>query len=148
MYLRIINDTIQYPYSKEQLAIDINASIPKNISDSLLEEFGVYKVELTPKPNDYTKNISEGTPILTDGVYYQNWVQTDASESEINQRIIQKWAEIREHRSELLKECDWVVLSDSPITGSVLDSWKNYRQGLRDITSQTNPFNIIWPAQP
>lgn len=148
MYIRIINDTTQYPYSKEQLSLDLNASIPKDITDSSLEEFGVFKVQLMPKPNDYTKNISEGTPALIDGIYQQNWIQTDASDEEINQRIIQKWAEIREHRGELLKECDWVVLSDSPITGSQLENWKSYRQGLRDITSQTNPFNIIWPTQP
>jgi hypothetical protein len=80
-------------------------------------------------------------------VYYQNWIQTDASETEISGRIIQKWAEIREHRSELLKECDWTVLSDTPLSSS-LENWKTYRQELRDITSQENPFNIIWPNQP
>lgn len=148
MYLRIINETIEYPYSVTQLRKDAyNVSFPENISDSTLEEYGVYKVELTPKPNDYTKNITEGTPILTDSLYYQNWIQTDASESEINARLIQKWAEIREHRTELLKECDWTVLSDTPLSGS-LENWKIYRQQLRDVTSQENPFNIVWPNQP
>ena len=148
MYLRIIEENIEYPYSVEQLRKDAyNVSFPETISDSTLEEFGLYKVELTPKPNDYTKNITEGNPILTDGIYYQNWIQTDASESEISGRIIQKWAEIREHRSELLKECDWTVLSDTPLSSS-LENWKTYRQELRDITSQENPFNIIWPNQP
>jgi hypothetical protein len=148
MYLRIVNENIEYPYSVEQLRKDAyNISFPENISDSTLEEYGLYKVELTPKPNDYTKNISEGTPILTDGIYYQNWIQTNASESEINERLIQKWAEIREHRTELLKECDWTVLSDTPLSSS-LENWKTYRQELRDVTSQENPFNIVWPNQP
>lgn len=148
MYLRIINDTIQYPYSVEQLSKDLNASIPKNVSDSVLEEFGMFKVESSVRPNDYTKNITEGTPSLVDGVYKQNWIETPASSEEINQRIIQKWAEVREQRNVLLKECDWVVLQDSPISGSLLDTWKTYRQQLRDVTSEENPFNIIWPTQP
>ena len=148
MYLRIINDTINYPYDIPTLrASHPNVSFPINLTNEVLAEWGMYVVTPTPMPNDYTKNITEGTPVLTDGVYYQNWIQTDASETEISGRIIQKWAEIREHRSELLKECDWTVLSDTPLSSS-LENWKTYRQELRDITSQENPFNIIWPNQP
>jgi hypothetical protein len=148
MYLRIINESIEYPYSVTKLRKDVyNVSFPETISDSTLEEYGVYKVEVTPKPTDYTKNVSEGTPVLIDGVYYQNWIETDATEDEINAKIIQKWAEIREHRTELLKECDWVVLSDTPMSASI-ENWKTYRQELRDVTSQENPFNILWPNQP
>lgn len=148
MYLRIKNETIEYPYSIQQLRKDdYNISFPEVLSESVLADFGVFKVQPTPKPNDYTKNISEGTPLLVDGVYQQNWVQINASESEINARIIQKWAEIREHRNELLKECDWTVLSDSPLSGSN-ENWKTYRQELRDVTNQENPFNIVWPTQP
>ena len=148
MYLRIVNETIEYPYSVEQLRKDAyNISFPETMSQSMLEEFGVYNVVATPKPTDYTKNISEVTPNLTDSVYYQNWIQTNATESEISGRLIQKWAEIREHRTELLKECDWTVLSDTPLSSS-LENWKIYRQELRDVTSQENPFNILWPNQP
>lgn len=149
MYLRIKDGNIEYPYTFEQLRLDAyNISFPETMSDSMLEEFGVYKVLATVRPNDYTKNISEGTPTLVDGVYYQNWIQSDATETEINARIVQKWAEIRDHRNTLLSECDWTVLIDSPVSGSVLENWKTYRQGLRDVTTQENPFNINWPTQP
>jgi hypothetical protein len=149
MYLRIVNETIEYPYSVEQLRKDAyNISFPETMSQSMLEEFGVYNVVATPKPTDYTKNISEGTPTLTDGVYYQVWSQADATESEITERINQKWEEIRDHRNTLLKDSDWTVLVDSPLSGSVLENWKTYRQELRDATSQENPFNIVWPNQP
>jgi hypothetical protein len=149
MYLRIVNETIEYPYSVEQLRKDAyNISFPETMSQSMLEEFGVYNVVATPKPTDYTKNISEGTPTLTDGVYYQVWSQADATESEITERINQKWEEIRDHRNTLLKDSDWTVLVDSPLSGSVLENWKTYRQELRDVTSQENPFNILWPNQP
>jgi hypothetical protein len=96
--------------------------------------------------NDYTKNIIEGTPTLIDGKYYQNWIQTDATESEIQQRLEDKWFEIREIRNQLLMECDWTQLSD--ISTEIKNLWSNYRQDLRDITNQTNPFNITWPVKP
>ena len=111
-----------------------------------MNEYNIYEVRITPKPNDHTKNISEGTPILVEGVYYQNWQQTDASISEINSRIESKWVEIRQIRNELLLECDWTQLSDIPTETKT--AWQTYRQELRDVTSQSNPFSIVWPAKP
>jgi hypothetical protein len=148
MYLRIKNETIEYPYTLLQLRRDENTvSFPQTITNDILEAFGVYVVMQTPKPNDYTKTITEGTPNLVDGVYYQNWVLVDSTESEIQSRIEYKWDEIRNLRTELLKECDWRVLADSPI-GDNRTAWIEYRQELRNITSQENPFNIVWPTQP
>jgi hypothetical protein len=148
MYLRIKNETIEYPYTLLQLRRDENTvSFPQTITNDILEAFGVYVVMQTPKPNDYTKTITEGIPNLVDGVYYQNWVMENSTESEIQSRIEYKWDEIRNLRTELLKECDWRVLPDSPVSDS-LDSWIQYRQELRNITSQENPFNIVWPIQP
>lgn len=147
-YLRIKNGNIQYPYTLDQFRRDeYNVSFPYIISNEVLNEYDVYIVINTPKPNDYTKNITEGIPTLIDGVYYQNWESIDATQSEIEDRLTQKWAEIREHRSDLLKECDWTVLPDSPV-GEALNSWIQYRQELRNITSQENPFSIVWPTQP
>jgi hypothetical protein len=148
MYLRIKNETIEYPYTLLQLRRDDNTvSFPQNLTNDILEGFGVYVVMQTPKPNDYTKTITEGTPNLVDGVYYQNWLLVDSTESEIQSRIEYKWDEIRNLRTELLKECDWTVLADSPV-GDNRAAWIEYRQELRNITSQENPFNIVWPTQP
>jgi hypothetical protein len=147
-YLRIKNGNIEYPYSLDKFRKDeYNISFPSNISTEILTDYDVYEVKYTAKPNDYTKNIIEGMPTLTDGVYYQSWEMSDASTSEIEDRITQKWTEIREHRNELLKECDWTVLPDSPV-GDVISDWTQYRQELRNITSQENPFSVVWPTQP
>ena len=147
MYLRIINNEINYPYSLQILREDKpNTSFPTEMTESLMGEWDIYEVRPTPKPNDYTKNISEGTPILVEGVYYQNWVQSDATESEINDRIENKWIEIRDLRQQLLYECDWTQLSDIP--SETKDLWTTYRQNLRDITNQSNPYNIVWPVKP
>lgn len=55
------------------------------------------------------------------------------------------WAEIRTQRNERLAACDWTQLPDAPV--NVLP-WAIYRQALRDITQQTDPFNITWPQEP
>jgi len=147
MYLRIVNNQTTYPYSLQQLREDNpRISFPSEMTESLMGEWNIHEVRNTPKPNDYTKNISEGTPILIEGVYYQNWVSVDASTSEINNRIEEKWIEIRDFRNNLLLECDWTQLSDIPSETKTL--WQTYRQELRDITNQANPYNIVWPVKP
>ena len=59
-----------------------------------------------------------------------------------------RMASLREQRNNLLAETDWMGNSD--ITMST--AWKNYRQALRDITSQTPSddtlSNITWPTKP
>jgi hypothetical protein len=147
MYLRIVNNTTTYPYTIKNLRDSLpNVSLPANLSNEQLVEWDMYEVQFSAAPNDYTKNIIEGTPTLIDGNYYQNWIQTDANESEIQQRLEDKWFEVREIRNQLLMECDWTQLSDIPT--EIKNLWSSYRQDLRDITNQTNPFNIIWPVKP
>ncbi len=147
MYLRIVNNTTTYPYTIKDLRESLpNVSLPSELTNEQLAEWEMYEVSYTPKPNDYTKNIVEGIPTLVDGTYYQNWIQTDASQSEIDIRIDTKWDEVREIRNQLLVECDWTQLSDIPTETKEL--WTNYRQELRNITNQTNPFNISWPVKP
>lgn len=147
MYLRIIDSEITYPYSLQQFRVDNkNYTFPLNIPTETLNEFGIFEVTQTAKPNDYTKNISEGTPILTDGIYYQNWVQTNALDSEKELRLAIKWSEIRELRNQLLSECDWTQLGD--VSESIKTSYQSYRQDLRDITNQSDPFSIVWPEKP
>ena len=147
MYLRIVNNTTTYPYTIKDLRESLpNVSLPANLSNEQLVEWNMYEVQFSAAPNDYTKNIIEGTPTLIDGKYYQNWIQTNATEFEISQRLEDKWFEIREIRNQLLQECDWTQLGD--ISTEIKNLWSNYRKDLRDITNQTNPFNITWPVKP
>lgn len=60
--------------------------------------------------------------------------------------IEQQWDTIRHERDNLLLKCDWTQLPDVPLTTKEL--WITYRQELRDITNQTDPFNIVWPEPP
>jgi hypothetical protein len=147
MYLRIIDEKINYPYSIPQLREAYpNVSLPAELKNESLIEWDMYVVNPTPMPNDYTKNITEGIPVLTNGIYYQNWIQTNASQSEIDYRLENQWFIIRQTRNELLVECDWTQLAD--VSAETKSIWSEYRQSLRDITSQTNPFSITWPVKP
>jgi hypothetical protein len=151
MYLKVSGSNITYPYSVQQLKLDnTNISFPTSISDSLLETFGVYKVQLRSSgyDDDYTKDVLEVTPTLSGSVYVQTYQISDADETTINTRKEIKWSEIREQRNQLLSECDWTQFQDSPITGSKLTEWQTYRQELRNITTQENPYNIVWPTKP
>jgi hypothetical protein len=147
MYLRIINDTINYPYTINELRNSYpNTSLPSELTDEALIEWDMYVVQPTPMPVDYTKNITEGTPTLIDGVYYKSWNQTNATSEEISYRIENQWEVIRIQRNELLTECDWTQLADIP--NETKELWTSYRAQLRDITSQSNPFLINWPVKP
>ncbi len=58
------------------------------------------------------------------------------------------WALTRSKRNQLLASSDWRVTQASE-TGSPMDpAWASYRQALRDITSQIDPLNIVWPIAP
>lgn len=148
MYLRIVNNDITFPYELRYLSRDFpNISFPKTLSDELLGDYGIYRVSPTPKPPyDYTKNVTMGVPQSIDGTWVQFWDETDASEEEIDERISDKWVEVRDERNRLLGECDWTQLADAPVTD--LQAWRDYRQSLRDVTLQQNPFQIIWPDKP
>ena len=52
---------------------------------------------------------------------------------------------IRAKRNSLLVETDWMAALDYTMS----DSWKVYRQELRDVPSQDGfPQNVIWPTKP
>ena len=147
MYLRITNNTIEYPYDILTLREAYpNVSLPENLTDASLVEWDMYVVQPTPMPVDYTKNITEGTPTLIDGVYYKSWTQIEATAAEISYRVENQWETIRIQRNELLIECDWTQLADIP--SETKEAWTIYRQALRNITTQSSPFSINWPVKP
>jgi hypothetical protein len=67
---------------------------------------------------------------------------------EIEEELNGQWTAIRYRRNEFLTECDWTQLQDSPLSEQKQQEWQTYRQSLRDITEQSDPFNIVWPTKP
>lgn len=56
-----------------------------------------------------------------------------------------QWKIIRQERNAMLAASDWTQLADAPVNGV---EWAIYRQALRDITNQADPFAIEWPVEP
>lgn len=92
MYIKLNNGvTEKYPYTIGELRKDNNqTSFPSQIPESLLNEYGVFKVEPTARPEvGFDKNVTEGQPELVDGVWKQVWVVSDASYEEHLDRVLQ-----------------------------------------------------------
>ena len=151
MYLKVSGSTITYPYSVQNLKNENpSISFPTIITDSLLESFNIYKVEVKSSgyDNDDSKDVTEVTPTLSGSIYIQTYTISDADTETINKRREIKWSEVRSGRDSLLSESDWTQFNDSPISGSTLTDWQTYRQSLRDITNQSTPYDITWPNRP
>jgi len=149
-YAKIENgEVIKYPYSIEDLRIDNpNVSFPSIIDDPTRSRYSMLPIQKVETQVDYTKNISENLPELIEGVWTQSWSITDATQQEIDQRLSIGWVGVREERNGMLNSSDWTQLADSPLAEEQKNAWRQYRQELRDITNQANPFEVIYPVQP
>jgi hypothetical protein len=47
-----------------------------------------------------------------------------------------------------MKDTDWMVTRSVERGANLSAAWRSYRQALRDITDQPDPFNISWPEPP
>lgn len=56
-----------------------------------------------------------------------------------------QWAIVRSQRSALLAASDYTQIADVTCDKA---AWATYRQALRDITLQPDPFAINWPVKP
>tara|TARA_R100000781_G_scaffold74697_2_gene46509 strand:+ start:5156 stop:5551 length:396 start_codon:yes stop_codon:yes gene_type:complete len=121
VYWYFKNDTFQYT------STNVKFSAPK--------DFVIIESEEEP---DLTK-----TYALVDG---KITVTGDAPTLTTEQRTEVQWAEVRAKRNKLLTESDWTQLGDVPKETKEL--WESYRQELRDVTNQADPYNIKWPVPP
>ena len=70
-------------------------------------------------------------------------------EAEISSAVTaDEWENVRRKRNNRLYNSDWTQSSDSPLTDAKKTEWATYRQALRNVTSQSDPFDITWPTEP
>ncbi len=57
------------------------------------------------------------------------------------------WSIVRCERSEKLTACDWTdtFSARARLGEERFTAWQTYRQALRDITLQEDPYAVIWP---
>jgi hypothetical protein len=152
MYVKINNGVIEhYPYTLERLRSDNpNVSFPKEPSDELLSEWGVFPVgyQSQPEYNSSTQRVDHSAePELVEG----NWIltKTVVSLTSEQQAAVDDAAAIlvRKRRDALLKETDWYGLSDVTMPAEMA----TYRQALRDIPDHANFPTLTetdWPTKP
>lgn len=104
--------------------------------------------ETAPPAVTYEQNLSEGIPAFVEGQWCRTWVVTEASAEEIAERLDAAWARVRRERNAKLNESDKVVIRATEAGTETPLEWREYRQSLRDITEQADPFNIVWPTEP
>lgn len=74
------------------------------------------------------------------------WIVEDLSTQEIERLKNEEWAKVREKRNYKLQSSDWHIIKALESKQPIPESLINYRQLLRDITVQPDPFNIQWPG--
>ena len=151
-------------YESEFRALHPNTSMPQQLSEELLNEFGADVVFEGPQATGgtvYQYSQRDGVEQL-DGKWYTKYILgpvftdttdesgnvTPAADNEATYKA-QKDAEqaksVRQSRDTKLAETDWRFRSDmTPSQG-----WKDYCQALRDVPTQEGfPWTIVWPTQP
>ena len=95
----------------------------------------------------YTKYVLG--PIFIDTPALDDQPAKTAAEYEAEYRAMkdaERATNIRNLRTQLLKDCDWTQIADSTADKT---AWATYRQALRDVPAQTGfPWTITWPTQP
>jgi hypothetical protein len=139
-HLKITNGQPE-KYSIGQLRRDNpNTSFPKVPDEALLADWGVYPLIVLAKP-EYDSMIqvcikSDITQVA--GVWTQGWSLENKPQEDAESAI-------RNARNTLIRETDWMALSDVTMS----QSWIAYRQALRDIPDQEGfPYSVTWPTKP
>ena len=124
-----------------------NFCFARRLTPEQVEHFGVHQLKLVTPPyyDSATQTREHGPALLIDGVWTQNYIVTDLDADASAAKVGAQWNVIRAERNKLLVASDWTQLPDAPVDAA---AWATYRQALRDITTQANPFAIVWPESP
>lgn len=145
-----------------------NTSFPAVWGESVFEFLGVDPIFAAPQPTntDPLKTVRQnGVVEDANGNWVENWevvdMFADTTDEEGNvttkaeneaaylaQRAATQWTSVRSTRDQRLKDTDWVTIRAADTGVAVSAEWAEYRQALRDITEQADPFNITWPVKP
>jgi len=154
-----IKSTGQVMYEAEFRALHQNTSMPQQLSEELLNDFGADVVLEGPQATGgtvYQQSQASGVEQL-DGKWYTKYVLgpifTNGETTAAEQETVYKAAKdaeqaksIRAIRSQKLADSDWTQVADAPVDKAV---WATYRQALRDVTAQSGfPWTITWPDAP
>ena len=90
-----------------------------------------------------TQKLVSVEPYIDSGKVYNVKVESTTADEQSALNTTQ-WQIVRTERNVLLERTDWRAATDLTLS----DDWKTYRQALRDVPTQSDPFNISWPTEP
>lgn len=118
-------------------------------TDTAIENgYELVEVTILPPPDIDPKSqkLERLEPSSIDGLWTVGWAVLPKTDEELASDTAAKAISVRNDRNARLAECDWTQLQDAPVDKL---SWSNYRQLLRDITSQPGfPWEVTWPTKP
>jgi Phage tail assembly chaperone protein len=132
-----------------------NVSFPVTWDSTTYDFANVDIVTETPQPTPHiTNRIEYGGVTLVDGQWKEVWNEVPKYDDPTEQSawetecVATQWNNIRGERDRLISMTDYTQMPDCPITTESKANFLAYRQSLRDITNQTDPYNIVWPEPP
>lgn len=137
--------TGRYPLSAKH----IRSENPDTSFPVIFEPPADYKMVLStdrPAHDVNTQGVREASPSCVNGEWYQVWEVYALDASTLAANESNKGRAVRANRNRLLAECDWTQVADAPVNQP---AWAQYRQALRDISSQPGfPYSVEWPQAP
>lgn len=144
-------------YESEFRAMFPNTSMPQQLSEELINEFGADVVFEGPQATGgtvYQYSQAAGVEQI-DGKWYTKYILgpvfTDAEQEAAYKatKDAEQAKSVRQQRDDKLKESDWRVIKALESSTPQDFAWAAYRQALRDITAQPGfPWTIDWPVNP
>lgn len=115
-----------------------------------IKKFGIHQLKLVTPPyyEPATQTREHGPALLVDGVWTQNYIVSELDPDASAARIEAQWNVIRNERNKMITDTDWWVTKAIETGAPISANQSAYRQALRDITEQADPFNITWPEKP
>ena len=119
-------------------------NLKRNLSEikTIKEKDGVRVFSINEKQyDDLADNCdaSESSGVVTI-IKSAEWLENKNNEA---------WRKIRKERNKLLKDSDYIMVSDAPITAEKKEEWTTYRQSLRDIPQDyDSPDEVVYPTKP
>jgi hypothetical protein len=118
------------------------------LDNQTLKQYGWYPYRFVEAQKNENQYYDGSDFVIEENEVVEYQKVRNKTQQEIEDETEGMWRAIRYRRNELLLECDWTQLADSPLTNQKQTEWQIYRQSLRDITTQSNPFSINWPTPP
>ena len=148
---------MRYSYVEGGVVKESNRPLPiswANISnfnlldDETLKQYGWFPYRFVPAQFQTDENLDSSYFSVEENEVVEYQTKRKITNDDMWEQTQNAWGNIRSRRNIELVESDWTQLSDTPFTTEEKEEWRLYRQALRDITLQPDPFNIIWPVKP